>query len=133
MANTSAELQRALVGALKAHAGLAALIAGRVFDQTPAAAPFPYLTLGRLTSLDWSTSTERGSEYIVTINVWSKGKGKKEALGLMALVDEALHDRPMTLTGCALVNLRLESSELSYDDDQAVHHGAMRFRAMVEG
>ena len=131
--SAAAELQRAVVAALKGDSGLAALVADRVFDHTPATAAFPYVTLGRLTSYDWSTATERGSEHLVTLHAWSQGNGKRQALALMARADAALHDRPLVLDGYALVNLRLEMTELAYDDAQGAYRGTMRLRAVVEG
>lgn len=131
--SAAAELQAAIVAALKADPGLAALLGDRVFDHTPATAAFPYVTLGRLTGYDWSTDTERGSELLVSLHVWSQGRGKKQALALMARVDAALHDQALALDGFALVNLRLETTELAYDDAQNAYRGAMRLRAMVEG
>ena len=44
----------------------------------------------------------------------------------------ALHDRALPLDGHALVNLRLEFSEVRFDDDQSVYHGLLRFRAVTE-
>ena len=43
-----------------------------------------------------------------------------------------LHDQSLPLDGHALVNLRLEYSEIRFDDDQSVYHGLLRFRAVTE-
>ena len=130
--NSAAELQKAIFEALGANATLAALVGTRVFDHAPANAAFPYITFGRTSVYDWSTGTESGTEHLFTLHVWSKAKGKKEALEIMELARGTLHDAALELEGHKLVNLRLEFSEARYDDRNEAHHGLLRFRAVVE-
>ena len=130
--NSAAELQKAIFEALAANGALAALVGTRVFDHAPANAAFPYITFGRTSLYDWSTGTESGTEQLFTLHVWSKAKGKKEALEIMDLARATLHDAALELEGHNLVNLRLEFSEARYDDRNEAHHGLLRFRAVVE-
>jgi hypothetical protein len=133
MTAAALDLQEAVFAALSADAGLIDALGGAKFhDVTPADLPFPYVTFGRASSYDWSTGTEEGSEHLFALHVWSKQKGRREALALMERVRAALHDRSLALAGHHLVNLRLELTELRYDADLAVHDGTMRFRAVVE-
>src|SRR5688572_23107172 len=120
--SSAAELQKAIFEALGANGALAALVGARIFDHAPANAVFPYMTFGRTSVYDWSTGTESGTEQLFTVHVWSKGKGKKEALEIMELAREALHDAALELDGHRLVNLRLEFSEARYDDRNEAHH-----------
>ncbi len=130
--SSAAELQKSIFEALGANAALAALVGARIHDHAPANVAFPYITFGRTSTYDWSTGTESGSEQLFTLHVWSKGKGKKEALEIMELAREALHDGALELDGHRLVNLRLEFSEARYDDRNEAHHGLLRFRAITE-
>ncbi len=133
MASPVAELQKAIHAALAGDATLTALLGGvRVYDQTPANVPFPYITFGRTSVYDWGTGTEKGTEQLLTLHVWSKGRGKKETHALMDAVAERLHDAGLALDGHALVNLRLEYADVVFDEDLAVHHGLLRFRAVTE-
>jgi hypothetical protein len=133
MTAPAAELQRAIFAALSDDADLvAALGDARVFDHAPANVAFPYVTFGRTSIYDWSTGTESGTEQLFTLHVWSKAKGKKEALAIMDAVRAALHDHSLPLDGHALVNFRLEFSEVRFDDDLSVYHGLLRFRAVTE-
>ena len=128
------DLQEAVFAALKADLALVEALGGAKFhDLTPADLSFPYVTFGRTSTYDWSTGTEAGSEHFFTLHVWSKHKGRKEALQLMELVRAALHERDLALAGHQLVNLRLEFSDMRYDEDLAVYDGSLRFRAVVEG
>ncbi len=130
--SSAAELQKAIFDALGANAGLTAMIGTRIFDHAPANVAFPYITFGHTSVYDWSTGTENGAEQLFTLHVWSKGKGKKEALEIMEIAREALHDAPLDLDGHRLVNMRLEFSEARYDDRNEAHHGLLRFRAVTE-
>ncbi len=130
--SSAAELQKAILAALGANAALAALVGGRILDHAPANIAFPYITFGRTSVYDWSTGTESGTEQLFTLHVWSKGKGKKEALEMMELARQTLHDAPLNLEGHRLVNLRLEFSETRYDDRNEAYHGLLRFRAVTE-
>jgi hypothetical protein len=130
--SSAAELQKAIFEALGANAELATLVGARIYDHAPANVAFPYITFGRTSVYDWSTATENGTEQLFTLHVWSKGKGKKEALEIMELAREALHDVALKLEEHRLVNLRLEFSEARYDDRNEAYHGLLRFRAITE-
>ena len=133
MTAPAAELQKAVYGALAGNVGLVAQLGGaHVHDHAPANVPFPYITIGRTSVYDWSTGTESGTEQLLTLHVWSKAKGKAEAHELMHTVAGLLTDAELALDGHHLVNLRLEFSEIVFDEDLSVHHGLLRFRAVTE-
>ncbi|WEX07734.1 DUF3168 domain-containing protein [Chelativorans sp. AA-79] len=133
MTAATLDLQEAVFAALKADSALVTALGGAKFhDVTPANLNFPYITFGRTSTYDWSTGTEEGSEHLFTLHVWSKQKGRREALALMERVRAALHEKDLALSGHDLVNLRLEFSDIRFDEDLAVFDGSMRFRAVVE-
>lgn len=132
MTAASADLQKAMFAALTGNAALVALMGGaRIFDRAPTDAAFPFVTFGRTSVFDWSTSTEDGLEHLVTLHVWSKAKGRKEAFAILDAVRAAL-DQLLSLDGQHLVNFRFEFSEVTFDDDISVHHGLLRLRAVTE-
>ena len=133
MTAAAAELQKAVFSALAGDAALtAALGGGKVFDHEPAGTAFPYVTFGRTSVYEWSTATERGTEQLFTLHVWSKARGKAEALAILELIGAVLHDAPLALEGHALVNLRQEFAEVRHDEDLDLYHGLARFRAVTE-
>jgi hypothetical protein len=133
MASAAAELQKAIFASLHEDGALVGLLGGaKIHDHAPANVSFPYVTFGRTSLYDWSTGTELGNEHLFTLHVWSKAKGKKETMDIMELARERLHDQPLEMTGHHLANLRLEFSEVRYDEDQSVYHGLLRFRAVTE-
>jgi hypothetical protein len=133
MAAPAAELQNAIFATLGADAALiAALGANRIFDRPPANAVFPYIGFGRTSVYDWTTGAEKETEQLFTLHIWSKAKGDKETLEIMELARARLDDTSLTLEGGLSVKIRLEFAEPRYDEDLAVHHGLLRFRAVTE-
>jgi hypothetical protein len=133
MTQSAAELQKAIFAALGGDGALVALLDGdKIHDYAPAHVAFPYITFGRTSVFDWSTGTESGDEQLFTLHIWSKAQGKKETLAIMERVKALLHDAPLELMGYHLVSIRLEFSEARFDEELSVHHGLMRFRALVE-
>ena len=132
--NAATELQKAVLGVLGGNAPLVAKLGGpKILDHAPATVAFPYITFGRTSVFDWSTATEDGAEHLFTLHIWSKGRGKAEALDVMEAVRDLLHDAEIALAGGQqLVNLRHEFAEVRFDDNHSVYHGALRFRAVTE-
>ena len=126
-------LQQSLFAVLSADAALTALIgAGRVFDDVPQASPLPYVTLGPVTAQDWSTGSEDGTEHLLTVHVWSRARGKKQAHEVLGAIRAALHDQPLSLSGHRLINLRHERSDIRRTPDGEAIQGTARFRAVTE-
>lgn len=133
MSSATAELQKAIFARLADDSALATVLGGvRIHDHAPANMAFPHVTFGRTSVYDWSTSTESGAEQLLTLHVWSKAKGKKETLEALAAIEAALAPADLGLDGFRLVNLRLEFQDIRYDEDIAVHHGLLRYRAVTE-
>lgn len=133
MTSAAVELQTAIYQALTADSALLAELGGaHIYDQAPASVSFPYITFGRTSVYDWSTGTESGTEQLFTLHIWSKVRAKKEVLEIMELARLRLDNAALPLAEHHLVNLRLEFAESRYDDDLAVHHGLLRFRAVTE-
>ncbi len=133
MASASWALQQAIFAALTADTGLTALLGGnRVYDDVPERAEFPYVTFALSNERDWSTGSEDGSEHLLTLHVWSRAAGRREANEVMGAVRRVLHDAGLTLTGYRLVNLRHEFSEARRDADGETYHGITRYRAVTE-
>lgn len=133
MPSAGFSLQKAIHAALTTSPALLALLGGpRVHDSAPRGAAFPYVTFASSAERDWSTGSEPGHEHIVTLHVWSRAAGRKEALEIIGAVRAALHDQPLALAGHRLINLRQEFSEVRRDSDGETTHGIVRLRAVTE-
>ncbi len=133
MTAAAADFQKALFEALNGDAALVAALGGaKVLDHAPANVAFPYITFGRTSVYDWSTSTESGTEQLFTLHVWSKARVKVEALAVMEIVRRRLDAGALALDGRHLVNLTFEFAEARFDEDLSVYHGLLRYRAVME-
>jgi hypothetical protein len=133
MQTASSALQAAIYARLTADSAVVATLGGpRVYDDVPRSAAYPYLTFGQTAVRDWSTGGEEGDEHIVTLHVWSKAAGRRQAQDIIAAVRAALHDQDLPLAGHRLVNLRHEFSEARREPDGERFHGIVRLRAVTE-
>lgn len=124
------ELQVAIVTALKAAP---ALCDGRIYDNPPTGAAFPYITVGDDQVLDDSNSCAEGWEAYPDIHVWSRpaAKSKLEMKGLAA----AIVTRLSALDGVAgfiVVSARLETFRSFRDPDGITEHGVVTMRYLLD-
>ena len=132
MTAPAAELQKAIFAELGGDAALLAALGGkRIFAEAPPSVAYPYIGFGRTGVYDWSTGGEKDTEQLFTLHIWSKAKGEAETMAIMELARAELADKVLALDGHQSVDLRLEFAEARYDEDLAVHHGLLRFRALA--
>jgi hypothetical protein len=133
MPASAASLRAAIHDALVANAPLVSLLGGpRIYDEPPRAATLPYVTLGSDVVADASTSTEAGDAHALTLHVWSRQGGHREAHVIAGAVLEALVDAPLTLSGHHLANLRFIVADVRREGDGRTYHGLVRLRALTE-
>jgi hypothetical protein len=133
--NTAASwaLQKAVHVALTAASAVTALTGGvRIFDDVPRNAVFPYVTHGESVVRDWSTATDEGHEHTVSIHVWSRGAGRKQAHEILGAIEQALDHNALTLDGHRLISLRHEYSEVRREGDGETWRGLLRLHATTE-
>lgn len=133
MASASWALQKAIHQTLTTSpAVLAALGGPHVWDHVPRGASHPYVTFGISTERDWDTGSEPGAEHIVTLRIWSKAAGRREAEAVAEAVRNELHDQALALDGHRLVNLRHEITDVRRDAGEELYLGVLRLRAVTE-
>ncbi len=133
MASASWALQKAVFAALSGDASLSALIGpGRIYDDVPRDADFPYVTFGQSQVRDWSTGSEVGHEHVFTLLVWSRKNGRREVTEAMGFLETALHEADLVLEGHRVINMRHEFSESRREVDGETYRGVIRYRATTE-
>lgn len=133
MTNPGWDLQKAVYQALTTDSALTTMLgAGWLHDAVPQNTDFPYVVIDQMRVNDWSTGTERGSEHIMMLHVWSRYRGKREVYEIADAIRDALHDAALPLDGNDLINLTHQYSDLKQDEDGETWHGVMRFRAVTE-
>ena len=127
------ELQSAIVSALRSSSALTSLLGGAfVYDDVPDSRRPPYVVIGPVETVDWSTATEEGEEHFIEIAAWSQSNGRKKAVAAAAEIRSALSALPGSLAGHALVNLTHETTRSEADPDDRHFKAVVSFRAVTE-
>lgn len=133
MSTATAALRAAIHDALIADGALTGILGGpKVYDEPPAAAAFPYVTLGETRVTDFSAGEEALQEHQLTLHAWSRQGGHKEAHLIAGALLQALDDAPLTPAGHQLVNLRFSLADIRREADGRTYHALVRFRAVTE-
>lgn len=130
---SSAALRAAVHDALIADGALNAALGGpKIYDEPPRAPAFPYVTLGEARVADFSAGNEPGEEHQLTLHVWSRQGGHREAHVIAGALMQALDDAPLALANHHLVNFRFAVADVRREADGRTYHGLVRFRAVTE-
>ena len=131
--NASTALRAAVQDALISDSGLISVLGGpKVYDEPPRAAAFPYVTLGEARIADFSAGDEPAEEHQLTLHVWSRQGGHREAHLITGALMQALDDAALTLAGHHLVNFRFSVADIRREADGRTYHALVRFRAVTE-
>ena len=129
----SGDLLQALFQRLRSDASLSALLGGAGLLEQPADnVAFPYVTCGQTSAFDWDTGADNNADQLVTLHVWSKAFGDAETHAIMDSIKARLADAALAIGPRGQTRLSLEFAEDRYDEDLAVHHGLLRFRAITQ-
>jgi hypothetical protein len=133
MPTSTAALRAAIHSALSAHAPLTAILGGpKIYDEPPATAAFPYVTLGEARVSDYSAGDDPAEEHQLTLHAFSRQGGHREAHIIAGTLLQALDDAPLAPVGHHLVNLRFSLADIRREADGRTYHAVVRFRAVTE-
>lgn len=120
--------------AAMADPGVKALLGdpARVYDEPPAEAVFPYVTLGRVESRPADAAGAPAIEHVVTLHIWSRYGGRAEALDVIGALRAALHDASVAVAGRRLVFVFASFADVFRSGDAQTTHGILRLRAVTE-
>lgn len=129
-------LQQALYSLFRNDPDVQALIGGRVYDEIPTNAAFPYVQLGESQAIDDDTECAHRLEVTFDVHVWSRATGfpqaRKIAAALRTAVRDAMNAGTLTLNGAELQELRHEQSRMLRDPDGKTSHGVLTFTAIID-
>jgi len=129
----SGPLRRAVVAALQADPGVAALIGSRVYDYVSAAPAYPFLRCTTMIASPWeATGGVRGSLVRLQVDAFTKGYGRAAAEPLAAAVVAALDEADLALPEGSLVSLQWRQTRMLDDPaEQGVTHGVIEFESVA--
>lgn len=131
--SASNELQTLIYQRLTNDAGVAALVNGRVYDNPPSNADFPYISFGPSDVVEDDADCITGRIETIQIDCWSRYQGGfKEVKDIADAVKKALHRYAGELTVNALVEMTVQSVRHFRDPDGITSHGVVTVQAIVE-
>ena len=133
MADRAPEVQKAVVAALKANAGVSALVGSRVYDRPPQDVAYPYLRIGPVLVAPFDGDELRGSEIVMPIHCWVAGPRPVEARLIAKAVVSALHWSSLTLEAGTAVFIRWSSTREQADPDDVRRQAIVDFEILTDG
>lgn len=131
--DASLPVQKAVLAALKADAGVAALVAGRVYDQVPVSAVKPYLSFGPFQVLPDQADCYDASDITVQLDGWSAGPGSVEVKKIGRAVRAALDQKALLLDEEErLITINIEQTQYLVEPDGITQHAMLQFVARTE-
>jgi hypothetical protein len=101
MADALSPIQTAFKSALSGDATLTGLVGGRIYNDVPDVPVYPYILIGSGTQRPWHTlggsSVGLGWNATMTVHIYSRYQGDREALGILARVVDLLNFSSLTI------------------------------------
>jgi hypothetical protein len=125
-------LAPAVVEALLADEGVAALVGMRVYERDIASAVFPYVAFAALKGRAWNAGGERGEEIVFALHCAARAGGRDMALDVARACAAALEGAALSWSGAHVVALFFSEAEAAQLKDGETWRATARFRALVE-
>ena len=132
MKSATNELQTVIVQTLKADADVKAIVEGRVYDDVPADAEFPYLSLGPMISGTTLADCFEIDDISIQIDAWSRDTGSTEMRELADAARRALTKSDLELENNGLITFFHERTRELRDPDGLTSHAVIEFEASVQ-
>jgi hypothetical protein len=129
MATKMFEVQQKVFAALDSNAELKAKVTG-IFDYVPEKTICPYVTFGHIQSSSEDTKTDNGEKVTVTLDIWSESKGRKEAVTILALIEDILKNR-VTLDSAFLISQKVTNREV-WEESYGLYHATLEIEFLLE-
>lgn len=124
-------VQQAFYAALTADSTLMAKLSA-VYDYVPSEPVFPYVALGEGTEVPLNVFAKDGRDATVTLHIWSRAKGFKEATGILDDLNRLLDHKAIAVAGYSLIVCAYEFSQPMRDPDGFTRHIPVRYRVTVQ-
>ena len=127
-------LRAAIVARCASDAVLAAILGDGtgIRDGAPAGFAPVYAIFGATDAADWSTSSDRGHEHALAVEVWGSPEASTPAIAAANRIAELLDDPPLRLEGHRLVQLAVTAVRAERDRDTNLPKVTVRTRATTE-
>lgn len=131
----SLDLQQGINLALKADAGIIALVGGRIYDKPPTAPTFPYILLGNFQVNDEDTTGTNSAFVTASLEAHSNSlAGSVEAQRIVDAMHDLLHQGELnvTLNNHTLTELIQQTAQTSRNTSGVSYTGVAVYRGYLE-
>lgn len=132
--NAQWALQKALLEALNADPNMAAIFGAplRLYDEIPSQPVFPFAVFDRSSLRPVNADHEGALEHQMTIKIWSRYGGRREALDGLQALRLAIDTLSVPLDGHYLVNVRTTFADIFRIRSSRLYEAVLRLRAVTE-
>lgn len=102
-----------------------------VFDEVPETVTMPYVTLGMTQEVPDDGHDRQGLETTLTVNIWSRYRGYKEAAEILRELDRLLDRAPLAVDGFTDVSIANTNHQFMRDPDPEVRHAVVTYRVWM--
>lgn len=130
----SVALQDFILDRLKTSPGVAAHVSGRIYDQPPATALFPYISFGASDFTTDKFGCIDGREETLQLDIWHRDQGRMwPCKATVDAVVQALDDVDAELgVGGSVATLRVGLVRCVIDPDGITAHGVVQVNALID-
>ena len=133
--SASSALQKAIVAAMKANAGIAALVGVRIYDEAPVEPVYPYISLGPTSFFTNRQDCFKRRTETVQIDIWDRSPARRQPCkAICDAIVAALDAAKLSLDDpYALARIDLVLARFMDDPDGIAKHGVLQFTCEVTG
>jgi Protein of unknown function (DUF3168) len=126
--------QGAVMAALAASAEVQSVLGNppSIYDHVPPGALFPYAVFGPLHVSPYDTKAESGFEQIVTIDIYSRYRGGKEARDIFQAVYDTLHRANLSVSGEVFISCEFHAATFVVEGDGLTTHAMAQFTLITQ-
>ncbi len=122
--------QTAVFTLLTADSTLSGLVTG-IYDHVPDSALYPFIAIGESHVRDHSNVEKAGTEQQITLRIFSREAGRKQAAIIMERIVTLMHQGALTVSGQQVLMVRFLSSAITLLDDGRTYEGTLNFRVFL--
>jgi hypothetical protein len=104
----------------------------RLYDDPPTEPIYPFASFGRHQSRNTDADILALNEQTLSLHIWSRYRGKKEAQQILEAVRGSLTDMPQIMNGHRLVSIRTVFADVLRARNGCIFQAVLRLRALTQ-
>lgn len=125
------EFPKLLYNKLASNNQLNQMVSG-IFSYVPKDTKFPYIYIGKMSAIDWSTKSSQGIQLLFNVHLFSQAQTNKEILEILSLLNDYLDKWEVKLGNRYFVSVKLIASDIEQESDVVAFHAISRFKTNIE-